>query len=402
VHAAPRYGHDHVIHEILNRLGDIARAQPPIWRRLLDATLDALHSPDADITGLGQEIAWLDRALPPETALRPKAHLAWSLAVIAEENHVGDLGSQDLFATVAALAEQLFDEDPALVGLAELHVAVAHTNRFDFEAASLALARWQQLPPSVGGLKLHAMIHSSLGQHAAFRGQHAEAEQWFETALHLIDRLSDPDERAHERERTAIYRAISAMDDDSVSDAQALAFVEEALGMPAEDAVTTLGNAASHGDRFKLHALCRFAATPRATAVPVRAGLAEAAHAVGAPHALSSTAFPWPLIWAYRAIFFGETAHADAAARATRLALAGATVWDNAGPTLHLIGLAIEAALLKPGGRLNADDLRDVAAALQATLPLARDRIARLEAWASRAGTDPLVLLDAILPFNFR
>jgi hypothetical protein len=406
VHAAPAHPSAHLIHDLLDRLSSIARNDGVLWRRLLGATLAAMHGTELDIGRLGLEVAWLDHALPPAHTLNPAARLAWALAVVAEENHVGDMAPDGPLRTIHHLTSMLFDEDPTLAAVADLHVAAVHTNRFAFAEASAALSRWQGLPVSVGGLRVHGRIWASLGQHAGFEGRFAEAEEHFVAALQLFARLSDPGEAAADLERTRIYRAIAAMDDPSTNDMTARCRLEEALGENLADAVRTFAASPSHRTRHLFHAVCRYAASAREGAEALREILAafpapplDAAHVADAD--VGMVGFPWPLIWHYRGRFFAERGQARRAAGCDTLARAAVDRLATPGPALRFIVAVLEAAARAPHTAAVDPEALDLEA-LRSAMPEARARIDALATALHQGDAAPTTLVQRLLPFNFR
>lgn len=399
----------HVVHSLLERLATRAREAPDLWEQLLDATLAALHQGQLGLHQLGLEVAWLERARPDGSTLRPVARLAWSLARLAMQNRHGQLGDDATFETIAALSDRLVDEVPQLAALADLHVAVTHTNRFDFARAEATLAPWLARPEGIGGRAVHARIRSSLGQHAAFRRDFARSDAYFTEAIAGFSALSDPREAAQELSRTRLYRAVAAMDDPACSDENALERLLEALEAPTRDLAdpTTVHHLASlaatnittGSSPWRAHVLLRFMASHRPRAASLRATLAPALVRLEPPD--GRPGFPWPLIWLYRALILRRSgAEAAAIMRAARFAREGLTTGE--GPTLAFIEWTVEAALLAPGDRTAHRDAAEAMDELKAALPAISRPISQLRAWLLRAGEDPQSLLEAVLPFNFR
>jgi hypothetical protein len=351
----------HLVHALLDHLADSAQAAPALWEQLLDATLGAMRDGQVGLIQLGREVRWLEQARPHGTALRPVAQLAWGLARLSVDNHLGHTGGPEAFEELAALSAQLLEEAPQVSALADLHLAVTHTNRLEFERATESLAAWLGRPAAVGGRRAHAQIRSSLGQHAAFLRDFPRADSHFQAALAGFAALSDPREAAPELARTRAYRAIAVMDDPGRSDREALAAVLEATGLAPEVAevgleapgtVAWLRDLARTAETagqapWQAHVVLRLAAGRRPMAEGLRAALADC---LDVPPPTGALGFPWHLITLYRALILRLT-EAPPAVVATAAARTRETTGQAAGPTLTLISWAIEAALLPPGGR---------------------------------------------------
>jgi hypothetical protein len=399
----------HVVHALLERLAERVRETPEQWEQLLDATIAALHQGQLVLDQIGLEVDWLERARPDGAALRPVARLAWALARLAMNNRHGQLGDDATVADVGALSARLVPEAPQISALADLHLAVTHTNRFDFARAAATLAPWLDRPEGVGGRAIHARVRSSLGQHAAFRSDFASADGHFNAALEAFSALSDPREAAPELARTRLYRAIAAMDDPACADLVALDRLLEAIDAPAralsdpataafvtELAATTTTSGPSP---WRAHAILRLASSGRPIASTLRDLITPAIALVAPPAAPQG--FPWPLIWMHRALTL-RRAMADEATIGQAARHARALLGRGEGPTLALIEWTIEAALLPPGGRTSHRDATEALDDLKLALPRLARPISQLNAWLQRAGDDPELLLRTILPFNFR
>ncbi len=402
VGSAASFRKDHVVHAVLERVADEVRRRPPIWRQLLDATLDALHRPELTLSAVSEEVAWLDRAIPDSISLMPPARLAWALTVLAEENHAGDTAEPSLFGAIAELCDELFEEDPVLVALADLHVAVAHTNRFEFDAAEQAVVAWRDRPLSVGGLRVHGRMRSACGQHAAFRGDPAAAEVRFREAIALFQRLSDPAAAAPDLTRTRIYRAIAAMDDPGRPDAEVEALVSEAVGDGLEDALERAFEDDAPGSRFIRHLLSRLAVTGRAPGRRLAAILGARSGDVRRAPFPAGLDFPELLTWRYRVACFSQAGEVAAARESTEKVRAGIEEALTGGPALRLVAMAVDASL-PPPHRLHAQgDAAQAVQALRSAMPRAGAVLDTLERALRTGPAGDLRVLSAVLPFTFR
>jgi hypothetical protein len=380
---------DSLVATQLARLGEASRQQPGLWRRFLEATHLHLDSKALRLGILGREVAWLDSYAPPGTRLAPRLRLAWLVARLEARNHQGETERGPWLEELRNLCDRLFPEDPTLVCQAELDLAVLATNRFDFAGASAALARFRDLPPEVPGLRHWGRVQSSFGQHAAFQGQHGEADGYFARALDAFQRLSDPEVAAGEIAQTGVYRALAALDDPHADPATVRQRVAERVSLSPAD-IARLAASANSREKYLHHLLVRYLAE-RGSAEEREAYLgARSAWAADEGH-------PWPLIEAYRGLLLAEI---DRPAALEQLEEARSLAFSaEQGPTVLLIGatIAVAAQGLGAPATVTDEELVDLAV----LLPEAAPRIERLRV-ALRRPRDPLALLREVLPFNFR
>lgn len=365
---------------LLARVG--ARCSPTRWTDYLEAVTAHLEGKRIDLARLGREIDWLAEWLPEGAALPPAVRLAWDTARLARGNHLGAI-DLELVGQLDAVAAGLLDEDASLVCQCDLHRAVAHTNRFEFAQATLALARWIDQPPRVPGLQLWGRVRSSLGQHRAFAGDFAGARALFSDAIAAFSRLSDTHSAALDVAQTGTYYAIAAMDDPAVDDAEAQAAVERVTGPLS--AAGALAASAAPADRYRHHLLLRYLFTRGASA---------AAYLEARPRWATGAGHPWPLIHLYRGLLLGGDEAVPEFTRGVELAWA-----EDQGPTVRLIGCVVAAIAVRRGATV--DGLDDEINGVRRALGAAMHRLAALERW--RADRLPeRWLLDNVLPFNFR
>lgn len=372
---------------ILAATAEACRRDPRRWQAYLAEAQRQLGRSAIDLRCTAAMVEWLQRAQPPEAAIPPRLRLAWLTVSLAQANHLGATEHAWL-DELTVLSARLQDEDAPLCCHADLHRAVAATNRFDFAAAQAAVAGWAEVPPAVIGLRRWGQLQSTIGQHHAFLGDPAAARAAFARAIAAFDRLSDAEERERERQQTLCYAAIAAMDDPALDDAAARAALEAYLG-PLPDAATRLA-AGGDEERYFQHTLLRFLVHRPDPSLAAAYLQARAAWQLGDGH-------PWPLIALYRGLLLAPSELEAArgwALEGHRIATA-----PEQGPTVRLIGAvcrAIAAAWGAPWPSA-APELAE----LRAALPAAVERLDRIEAFAAQP-TAPLTLLRAVLPFNFR
>ena len=176
---------------LLERLGQASQKDAALWQRYLSYTFGPLDSKRIDLRALGRQVEWLERWSPPGHALPPPLRLLWLTAKLARANHLGQ-PEQPWIDEMRTLGDRLLEENAHLVCRAELNLAVNATNCYDFDLASRLLDRWRRLPKAVPGLRFWAQVQSSLGQHAAFCGDHAAAVALFDQALGRFRRAVQP------------------------------------------------------------------------------------------------------------------------------------------------------------------------------------------------------------------
>jgi hypothetical protein len=377
---------------LMDGLAAASRAQPTLWATWVQAAAAHLDSKAVDLRAVGREVAWLNAAAPEGQAVPERLQLMWLVAQLAEGNHRGALDPEDLTTLIGRLGDKLYEEDPALVCLADLHRAVVATNALDLDAAAQAIARWKDAPPALPGLQMWGRLQSTLGQHHAFRGQLQPAQAAFTRALDGFKRLSDPGLGRLESSQTGTYLAIVRMDDPTVDTDTARSAIESVIG-PMDVAIPRLAGSNAPADKYAQHLLLRWLATRGNAAEIARWQGTRTTWKLGDGH-------PWPLIAFYRALLLDR--HNGIASRPAVTDLAKKAIqiaeFANQGPTVRLIGATIAAASAHWGVRW--DDADAKLAALREDLPLAN--IDAIQAFLNTRTGDPMGLLRAVLPFNFR
>jgi hypothetical protein len=285
------------------------------------------------------------------------------------------------------LGDQLIDEDAPLVCWADLHLAVNATNTYNFALASQCLARWEEMPCNVAGLRYAGQVQSSFGQHAAFTLQAEKAKQHFTNALQLFGKLSDAPQKQKEMTQTATYWAIVEIDHgDEQAARQALEIV---LDSPIETAIEPLAQSAAESEKYKHHLLLRWLVY-RGSEAEQQLYLAQQ------EHWQSSFGHPWALIQLYRACLLQKS---DTAA-AIELALDGYALTTEAqqGATVRLIGFCCRAVTLAWGEVW--EDAQAELEQLGTQLPFAKTQLDTLREYL-KTPEKPLEMLKAVLPFNF-
>ena len=394
VHGEEVPGAETIGDRLLEDVGCACREDPALWRSYLDRSTAHLESKGVRVGALGRELQWLERWRPSGEGLAPKARFVWIVAQVEHQNHLGRVDAA-LLEELRVLGDRLLDEAPLLVCQGDLDLAVRATNRFQFDAATEQLARWDGIDPRIPGLQHWGRVRSSLGQHAAFRGELVAADVLFAEAIEAFRRLSDPEVAAGEIRQTAHYRAIAAMERSDCEDESLRRLLGDAGVVLFDESITALAISDVPEDKYRHHLLVR-SLVERGSDAGIRAYLAtrdEWAFPEDQGH-------PWELVAAYRGLLLEGAGLREQALleleRGAALALG-----EEQGATLWLIGavLATLHASLS-GGEMPEREFLD---ALTPKLPGARDRINRLiEATAGDDEQDPGALLAAVLPFNFR
>lgn len=373
---------------ILDALARATQSHPQRWHAYLAETQRHLFSAPPDISAVSAMIEWLEGAKPSAHSIPPLLTLLWLTAKLACANHFGET-ERSWMAQLSTLSASLREETAPLCCHADLHLAVNATNRFDFDTASAVLASWHDVPVAVPGLRYWGQLHSSFGQHHAFRGDLSAARAEFAQAIAAFERLSDPAVRQKEIAQTSCYAAIAAMDDPTTPDDDVRRAVERVTSPLPHAAVTLAASSAAH-QKYAHHLLLRWLVN--------RGDAAIAAHYLNQrQHWQTDDGHPWPLIQLYRAFLL----HPSDPNAALELALDAAALAFSAdqGPTVQLIGAccrAIAAAWGEPW-----PEAPQRLAPLYNSLPHAAQRLDTLAAFLN-SPADPHQFLRNVLPFNFR
>jgi hypothetical protein len=377
-----------ILHTFLERVGGECRVLPQNWVRFLNHVRGQMAAGPVDLKKLGAAVAWLQDHQPENEEVPPVLRMSWLTVQIAESNHLGQ-AEVEWEKELAGLSEGLLEEAAPMVCHANLHLAVAKTNRYAFSDARQGLQRWLEVPPVVPGLQMWAQVRSSLGQHAAFLGEGGRAVGLFREAIQGFERLSDPQQRRKELEQTGCYLALAMMDDPAVSDVEVREAVERVAG-PLASAAWSLGGAGDGTLRYVHHLFVRWL---------VRRGDPElaAVYCEMRPEWKTGEGHPWPLIQLYRAILIHRT-HPEAA---SELVLEAARLANEArqGPVVRLIGACCRAVGRTWGVEWTTAEPE--IAALRKALPHAGAHIDCLEQDWSRDPGAVISLLERVLPFNF-
>ena len=387
-----------LISAFLCALGQEAMADVGLWRTYLDETRRHLDSKAIRMELLGRQLRWLGKWHPADVALPPRTRLMWLVSELAGANHAGrtDLHTVEAFRKeIIDLCVRLFREDCPLVALANLHLAVARTNAFEFEKARDLLLPLRDWPVEGMGLRMRGRLLSSLGQHQAFLGDSAGALPFFDEALALFRDLSE--DSFPETVQTSAYSATAAMDAGTPdADARLAAYLwggaysNERLAKEAR----SLALSTEPVDKYAHHVLLRRLVELPASH-PARAAYLEEKDKWADP----INEHPWELIEFYRALLLPEGEESLAHLRAAyEIALA------DSGPTLQVIAAVIQGASLWFGQDVGLTDYADLVACCSEALPaLGEARLAALRGQLAPATRlDPLSLAKAVLPFNFR
>lgn len=372
---------------ILAALAATCRAEPQRWRTYMDEAQQHLFRGPVNLARVGAMVDWLQQAKPADADLLPALRLVWLTASLARANHLGTT-EHTWLEELTVLSARLQDEDAPLCCHADLHRAVAATNRFDFAGAAQALESWQAVSPAIPGLRYWGQLRSSLGQHYAFTNDQPRARAAFAEAIATFERLSDPDLRRKEIDQTSCYAAIAAMDDRTLDTVGARAALTSYMGDLAV-AIPRLA-ASDDADRYQHHALLRWL-IERGDPADIDAYLALR------PAWQSGHGHPWPLIELYRGLLLRP--RDPAAALNQALDAAGLGFAAQQGPTVRLIGACCRAVAVAWGTPWPEAD--GILTGMRQDLPLAVDRLDRLAAFL-RQPEEPRTMLRQVLPFNFR
>lgn len=387
---------DSLIGALSRAYGDEAQRDTKRWRIYLDYVLSHLDSKAIRISDLMPQIAWLKEYEPIDVEIPPRLRLLWLSAQLATSNHTGGIafGSEQYGNEFTELSNRLKDEDAPLACFSALHLAVELTDAYRFEDARSLLQGWEKESVAVPGLRYHAQVLSSLGQHAAFLGENEKALEYFNRAMGEFSRLSDDWQR--DFDHTCAYAVIAAMDCTSPHFERLIAKYLYGGEWSVATMVDMARKFASVGedkpDSKYAHAiLLRYLVT-----LPEDAPIRTTYVAKAREWKWSTDGHPWELIAFYRAMLLP----ADATERDEWLKK-GYELSLEGGPTLQVIASVIGAALLSSGGILT-DEYLDKVEDIAAKVPcIGESRLAALRGQVN-APIPVLELAKKILPFNFR
>ena len=387
---------DSLIGALSRAYGDEARRDVKRWRTYLDYVLSHLDSKAIRLSSLMPQIAWLKDYEPVDAEIPPRLRLLWLTARLAASNHTGGIafGSEQYVNEFKELSNRLRDEDAPLVCFAALHLAVELTDAYRFEDARSLLQEWEKEPVSVPGLRYHAQVLSSLGQHAAFLDENEKALEYFDRAMGEFSRLSSDWQR--DFDHTCAYAVIAAMDCASPHFERLTAKYLYGGEWSVETMIDMARQFASVGedepDSKYAHAILLRYLVTLPDDDPIRAAYVAKA----GEWKWSTDGHPWELIAFYRTMLLPVNApeRVEWLKKGYGLSLQG-------GPTLQVIASVIGAALLSSGG-ISADEYLDKVEEVAALLPgIGERRLAALRRQAE-APVPELELAKTVLPFNFR
>lgn len=384
-----------LIGALLRGYGDEARVDAGKWRIYLNYVLAHLDSKAIRMSLLAPQIAWLKEYEPDGEQLPPRLRLLWLTAQLAASNHRGgtQFGLREHAQEFEELMRSLKDEDAPLTCFAALHLAVEKTDCFQFEEARAMLLPWLDEPIAVPGLRYHAQVLSSLGQHEAFLGNNEKALEYFDKAFMEFTRLSEGQQR--EIDHTLAYAVIAAMDANSPRLPLLMAAYLYGGAYTVEGMVDMANQFATVGEdepdsKYAHTIFLRYLMTlPEDD--PVRT-----AYVASLPDWKDGTdGHPWEMIAFYRAFLCSDK---ELRVRYLKQAFALA---EQGGPTLQIIATVILGSLLEEG-EVEASTYAAKVESVIAQLPaLGSDRIAALR--EQTTGPQPGILLaEKVLPFNFR
>ena len=385
-----------LIGALLRTFGEEARKNVTLWRQYLDYVMAHLDSKAIRMSVLGPQIAWLKEYEPDAAQLPPRLRLLWLTAQLAESNHLGGtkFGAELHEREFVELCERLKDEDAPLTCFAALHLAVEKTDAFEFGVARDILKPWERERVAVPGLRYHAQVLSSLGQHTAFLGDNEKALDYFKKAMDEFGRLSSDWQR--DFDQTCAYAVIAAMDAKSPDFERLMSLYLYGGEWSEETMVDMAHQLAAVGedepDSKYAHAiLLRYLVT-----LPADNPIRSTYLADSAKWQWSEDSHPWELIAFYRALLLPQ----DDPARCEWL-WKGYNLCANGGPTLKAISAVILGALLHDGVATRDEYMAKVEEVINILPNIGKSRASALLAHVDK----PIPLLELaakVLPFNFR
>ena len=385
------------VDKLLDLFGESVQADAVLWKELLDETLQHLDSKAVDMGLLSWQLSFLEKWAPEGGAAFPlRLRLLWLVAKLAHANHRGLLPSENAWREeMEGLSRRLYQEDAPLCCFADLHLAVAQTNAYAFDAAEKTLSRWRDCDPAIPGSRYYAQVLSSLGQHHAFRGDPEGAVKLFREAIAVFQSLSDAEQGQKESDQTRAYLVTSMMDVPN-PDSNALAREMQTYlgGKVLQKAVVLLSRDGSDENKYRHAILLRYLVS--GLAAPILANEYRKAEPTWAD---GDEAHPCELVAFYRGVLT-----LDATRRMERFRHAAEMVTNASDGALKAIHCVILGAMLYEGDESVADTLARETEDLRQALPtLGEACLSALRNQLDPATRlPPLDLAKAVLPFNFR
>jgi tetratricopeptide (TPR) repeat protein len=382
---------------VLADVKDVVIGNPDLQRRLLENLDERFHAKDRNLDRLRRQFDAV-RCLVPEPGPDASARLSllYTAVALQQANHDGN---PDRVRPVTQKYMQarawLADHDRELAAFVDLNLAVYHADRFEFTRAEELM---EELKSSVAFAFLsplmRAWVLSSLGQYRAMQGRHDDAELTFRESLSLYEKADlSAKARAAEKDQTACYRAINALD---AGHATAIERVEEVLG-PLTTAAANLGADGTGVAAYHHHLLLR-TLWFRPDLIDTRS-----AYLATRPSWQTGIRHPWPLIDCYRALLLwkgGENEHADAEELLVR-AIQN-TQDSEHGVTLTLIGAMIVTVFQCANPNDVTDGIaRKLLDQCRSGLPAAAQAVETLQAILDTPDADSIDMALAALPFNY-
>ena len=371
--------------------GEVARDNPDVWNRYLDHVQDHLYSKAIDMKLLIRQTQWLERWKPVNSEFPRQVELVWLTTELAKSNH---LGKTDVYIQnqkrFNELCQQLYDENASLVCLADLHIAVSYMNDFRFDFAYEIIKRWLLKEPSVPGLRYYAQVQSTVGQLNAFIGNLDAAIDACNHAIDNFKKLSYVKAAADDINQTSSYKVIAMMDSEPIPN-NTKKELEKYLGRTLDDAADQFAVSDDDKEKYMHHVFLRYLVhvnSPELKPIIKKYLSHKAEWKIGYEH-------PWELILFYRAMLL-----TDANERNEYLELAYKQI-DHEDGTLLVIACVILGCLYYYAPRYK-DKLIEVTQKAIKDMPYLGEK--RVEALNNqiKAPVNPMTLIKAVLPFNYR
>ncbi|MDO4587852.1 MAG: hypothetical protein Q4C95_11230 [Planctomycetia bacterium] len=375
---------------LLRKLGEYAQGDVEKWRLYMNHTVRHLDSKAINMYILGRQLKWLKAYVPDDEKFLPRLRLLWLTVNLAEKNHRGETGFEEFQKEFHSLSEQLYEEDAPLVCNANLHLAVALTNNYDFNGAARLMDKWHSVPIETPGRQLYGRLLSTFGQHNAFLGHNEKACVDFRNAIKTFEKLSDPNESKLDISQTRAYLVNVLMDSGEKNVSELMNEFSLYFGGTLEEAAEKLSSSNDSGEKYAHHLLLRYL-------VSNRTEVSQKARAIYLDHRSnwkSGEGHPWEMIEFYRGLLL-----TDPLEQANLFRKAHEIV-KNEGATLQVIDAVLLGSLLTLDSEVE-DEYRQKVEQLKTSMPRLEERLTVLIDQPSKKRS-PLELAAAVLPFNFR
>jgi hypothetical protein len=389
-----------LIDDFLLKLGERSQGDKALWINYLSEVREQIRIKALAPHSLNKAINWLEQYKPQGQSIPKIVDLQLRASRLALENHQGLSIERNVQRTMA-LAFDLLEEDAPQSCEVILRAVVAMTNVYNFEILTSYVDQLLGNQVKVFGLSNYGKLLSTRGQLAIFNGDSILAVGYFDKALTVFKRMSDPQQRQRELLQTGSYRLFALVDQEA-KDATKIywefeTFVQSMNGLDLSKTIPYINNW-NGMRRFEHHLLLRAIVTGHLNRINYGKIYLESFN----NWSEEEEDHPWQLIYFYRALLLAQNNRISDAKDQVRYAL---DICDNhPDGTITWIGAVIaqcaEHLAILPNGE--SSESIDRLTTVKSALPNAPiDRLGGVFGQHIDVFNVDIALRE-LLPFNFR